>query len=622
MPLNYTPPKFRFIVGTLDVTTIVHGWNIHSKALEINSDGCWQGSFTIGCGMTGRDYTQFPDSLMDPLTSPTLWRPSQSSVTIAIEFGGTYYSLPRMRIDKYTWNPQTRTGEGTLIQFCESLNKTRPAMTPELKIGQQVPLKEVIEKLIDTAQLDSPQKMTRTITGITGVLDSAMTTRNPIADVQKLCGVNWQWLTVDSTESIVTVSGTPEDYPILFSRSIGDVVWEPDIQNINFAAPKVIVTGSRQVPDPHECGCTPSPDHNKYVDSKGRTKIQTTEEKKPYKEVFEKSPRLDETIAERKTIMYRYLDKEWMGGVVDYISFFDYGGVDVGVSYDIQVFVNKSNPFTCKGYDEMTPIATVTVKEWPRGRINTKFGEDGNFSVAEILIEGPTLRARIVPIATVNDKDPQNLNLMWVSKEELKNDRNTGKCGTADPKTGKASCVTSAPQLEAAQPGAEVPLITEVIKAEAEVLYNGWYPLIKDPHIEEVGFIPSQKHGDKLAMQIARREERRRNAVQVSMPIGSLPEYFIAGCPIVGRARVYDGDFGFEAVIISYAKTKAEISFSCGRINQFSPPVPSPIVLAPYIPVAPAAGITPVLQLIAPTTTIALQTGTVNYIQVSAGGGV
>ena len=615
MPLNYTPPRFRFIVGTRDLTSIVHKWNIQSKALEINSDGCWQGGFTIECGMAGWDYAQFPDSLMDPLTSPALWRPSQSPVTIAIEFNGTYYNLPKMRIDKYAWNPQTRTGEGTLIQFVESLNKTRPAMTPELKIGQQVPLKEVIEKLIDASQFDSPQKMTRTITGITGVLDSGMTTRNPIADVQKICGVNWRWLTVTPAESIVTVSGTPEDYPILFSRSLGEVIWEPDIQNINFATPKVIVTGSRQVPDPHNCACTPSPDHNKYVDSKGRTKLSKTEEKKPYKEVFEKSTRLNETLAERKTIMYRYRDRSFVGGVIDYIEFLDYGGVDVGLSYDIMVFVNQSNAITCKDIDEMTPIATVTVKEWPRGRISTKFGEDGNFSVAEILIEGPTLRARLVPIGTLNTQDPQNLNLMWASKEVLKNDRNTGKCGTADPKTGTASCVTSSPQLEAAQPGAEVPLITEVIKAESSVLYNGWYPLIKDPHIEDVGFIPSQAHANKLATSIVNREERRRNAVQVSMPLRSIPEYFVAGCPIVGRARVYDGDFGFEAVIITMEKERAEVSFSCGRMNQFSPPVPGPPALTPYIP---GTG----LQLIAPTTTIALQTGTVNYIQVSAGGGV
>ena len=145
--------------------------------------------------------------------------------------------------------------------------------------------------------------------------------------------------------------------------------------------------------------------------------------------------------------------------------------------------------------------------------------------------------------------------------------------------------------------------------------YNGWYPLIKDPHIEDVGFIPSQAHADKLATAIVHREERRRNAVQVSMPVRVLPEYFVAGCPIVGRARVYDGEFGFEAVIISMEKEKAEISFSCGRINQFAPPVPSPIALAPYVP---SAG----LQLIIPTTSIALQTGTVNYIQVAAGGGI
>lgn len=615
MKLDYSPPNFRFIVGTLDVTPLLFDWSMHSKALEINTDGCWQGSFTIRAGMTGRDYASYPDSLMDPLTSPSLWRNSQSVVSIAIEFAGVYYDLPKMRIDKYTWNPQTRSGEGQLYQFVETLNKTRPATTPELKIGQQVPLKEVIEKLIDTAQFDSPQKALKSIVGITGVLDSALTTKNPIADVQKLCGVNWRWLTVDNTEKIVTVSGTPEDYPILFSRSLSHVVWEPDIQNINFATPKVIITGSRQVPDPHNCECAPGPDHNKYVDSKGRTKISITEEKKPYKEVYGTTTRLEEVLAERKTIMYRYRDRSFIGGVIDYIQFLDFGGVDVGLSYDIQSFVNQSNPFTCKDIDEMTPIATVTVREWPRGRISSKFGENGNLSTAEIIIEGPTIKARLVPIATINANDPQNLALIFASKEVLKNDRNTGKCGTSDPKTGKGSCVTSAPQLEAAQPGAEVPLITEVIKAEADVAYNGWYPLIKDPHIEDVGFIPSQLHGDKLAMSIARREERRRNAVQVSMPIRGLPEYFIAGCPIVGRSRVYDGDFGFEAVIISMEKEKAEISFSCGRINQLSPPVPSPIALAPYIP-------GPGLQLIIPTSSISLQTGTVNYIQVSAGGGI
>ena len=163
--------------------------------------------------------------------------------------------------------------------------------------------------------------------------------------------------------------------------------------------------------------------------------------------------------------------------------------------------------------------------------------------------------------------------------------------------------IRSAPELK-----------TEIIKAEANVKYNGWYPLIKDPYIEEIGFIPSQAHGNKLAISIAHREERRRNAVQISMPIRSIPEYFKAGCPIVGRVRVYDGDFGFEAIIISMGQDKGEFSFSCGRINQFSPPVPGPIVLPPYIP---SGG----LQLIA-STSITLQTGVVNSIQVSAGGGI
>lgn len=610
--LDYTPPKFRFIVGSYDVTAIVDQWEIHAKALEINTDGCWEGSFTLFASADGRTRSLFPDTTLDPLTNPLIWRPSQSPVKISVEFDGVFYGLPVMRVDKYTWNPQTREGQGQLIQFAQSINADRPAETPELKLGQQITLKEIIETLITAAQKDSAQQRPFAIEGITGQLDSPMTTRNPIADVQKLCGVNWRWLTIDNTETIRTVSGLPEDHPILFSRSIDRVAWEPDIQNINFAAPKVIITGSRQVAEA-PCTCTPPPDHNKYVDAKGRTKQQATQELKPYKEVYTTSKLLTETLAEKKTIMYKYLDKAVTGGDISYIELIDFG-IDPGVSYDIRSFTNKANPVTCKDFDEMTPIATVTVKEWPRGRISTKFGLDGNFSIAEIIIEGPTIKGRLVPLGTINTQDPQNLNLMWVSKEELKNDRNTGKCGPVDPRTGRGSCVTKPPLQEAAQPGPEIPLRTESIRAEAKVIYSGWDPLIQSPHIEEVGFIPSQAHADKLATAIVNREERRRNAVQVSMPIRSLPEYFMAGCPIVGRARVHDGDFGFEAVIISNAPDRSEISFSCGRMNRLDSPVPSPYTMAPYIP---SDG----LQLNTPDTVTAF-TGVVNYIQLVASGGV
>lgn len=610
--LDYTPPKFKFIVGTYEVTAIVNQWDIHSKALEINTDGCWQGSFTLFASADGRTRSLFPDTSLDPLTNPTVWRPSQSPVKISIEFDGVYYDLPTMRIDKYTWNPQTREGQGQLIQFVESINSTRPATTPEFKVGQQSQLKDIIEKLIINAQKDSPQKRPYSITGITGQLDSPLTTRNPISDVQKLCGVNWQWLTVDKTETIKTVSGLPEDYPILFSRAITQVAWEPDIQNINFAAPKVIVTGSRQVAEP-PCVCSTPPDHNKRVDSKGRTKRLYTEEQKPYKEVYTASKLLTETLAEKKTIMYKYRDKAATGGDISYVEFIDFS-IDPGISYDIRSFTNKANAVTCKDFDEMTPIATVTVKEWPRGRISTKFGLDENFAIAEIIVEGPTIKGRLVPIGTINTQDPRNLNLMWASKEELKNDRNTGKCGPVDPRTGSASCITKPPLQEAAQPGPEIPLRTEAIKAEAKVIYSGWTPLIQSPHIEEIGFIPSQAHANKLATAIAHREERRRNAVQISMPLRSIPEYIKSGCPITGRARVYNGEFAFESVIISNASDRSEISFSCGRMNRLSSPVPSPYTTTPFIP---SNG----LQLNGPTS-VAVLTGAVNYIQVVASGGV
>jgi hypothetical protein len=118
-------------------------------------------------------------------------------------------------------------------------------------------------------------------------------------------------------------------------------------------------------------------------------------------------------------------------------------------------------------------------------------------------------------------------------------------------------------------------LKTEVVKGEAIVVTPNWTPLSPRPLIEEVGFIPTPGHATNLAQQIALREQRRRSAVQVGMPIPV--EWLQASCPVAFRVLCHDGEFWGEGPIVAFSDGFAEFSFSGGRMGTLAAPVAEPV---------------------------------------------
>ena len=608
MKLDYSPPPSTFSLGTFAITEYLDSWEIRSPALELNALGDWTGDFEVSfnrkaqtIGLTENDFSE--------QYQPSRWRPGQSQVLITV----MGRSLPVMRIDRYAYDTQTKTGKGSLVQYLGAIAGTRPSIIPDTRVGAQMPLKEVVEVLVDGAMLPARIKALREITGITGVLDAPLSTRDPIVDAQKFCGVNWQWLTVNSAEKIVTVSGDPKATAVMAYRSIDQVDWQPDHEAIYFAADKVIVTGACQVPDPGKvCGI---PDPN--VDGKGRTKRVLTTENQPFKTIFPGPYSSNPALAEKKTIMYAYRDEpdltvsSFGSGVSSYVDLlnFNYGFFD---SYDLRRDLDSANSLTLKDVDERTAIHTVTVKEWPAGRIFPRLGTNTTLYVAEIEVISPFVRAVWVPEGLLRPETGDNFNLVRKSKEILTADRNHG-CGGVSAKTGTVIVFEDKPKAELPQPAPLVPLKTVSIRAECVVDPAGWTPLIVHPHIVEVGFLPSQGHADKLALQIAQQQVRRRNLVQISEPLRNAIEWLDRGCPIVGRVRVHDGEFGFESVIAGMSDNKAVFSFACGRISLINPPITPPPQPMPYIP-------SPGLQLIVQPSIVS-QFGTPLTIDLLATGG-
>jgi hypothetical protein len=565
MRLNYRIPEYEFKIGAFDASAFLNSFSLNCSPLEINAPALWSGDFELDynriamrSGLTENDF--------DPLHTPARWRPGQAVVQIKINT----YPLPPLRIENYVYDAKTRTGRGRLVQLLALIGGDRPAAEPDVIIpGDGLPLNRAIEELLKSAYALANLTPTLAIsnTAITGVIHAPLTTRDPIADAQKLAGVNWQWLTVTPTESTTVFSCNPSDHGVLFSRSIGQVEWEPDLDAIHFAAPKVIVTGSRQILD--DVPACPN-DPNPAADSKGRPKRVTTEQFEPFGKVFPQSgTSTNPVISMRKTIQYAYNKA-------------DTGISTIGWSlpFDVGSDLNTATSLNTKDFDANTPIKTLTVIEEPFGKVFPKSGTSANLVVSKAIVETPFVRAEYIPFGVIFPSSGTSLNLYAAPREVLTNQRVAQKPdhgGEIDPLTGKPRCFEKPPELEDAQPVPQKPLKTEVIKGEAIVTTPNWTPLIPRPLIEEVGFIPTPGHATSLAQQIALREQRRRSAVQVGMPIPT--EWLQAGCPVAFRLLCHDGEFWGEGPIVAFSEGFAEFSFSGGRIGTLATVIAEP---APY----------------------------------------
>jgi hypothetical protein len=594
--INYRIPNFTLFVGGLDCTDYLDAINLSAPQSEPDSPLFWSGDFQVSFNRKAIANGLSPSDF-DPLTSALRWRPGLALVQLTIEG----YPFPALRIERYTYNPQTRQGQGTLTQILALLSSDRPAIEPEIEVGRSVPLAEVVDKLIaaayEGATLPAPP---RVLAGITGELDSPISTRDPIADAQKICGVNWHWLAVDAQERAITVSGKPSDRPLVFSRSIDAVEWEPDLDAINFAAEKIIVTGSRQVID-DSIDCSDK-EPNPNADEQGRPKRVPTKVEEARGKVFPQvSGDSTPITSSEKVILYAYNNSSIVNQV--FTDGFSYQLRSVAPLQAINDDLFSATQANTRDIDPNTPIRTMTILDQPRAIVfpdlveeikpsvgKPYFAIDDRLTTAEVTIETPFLRSVYKPrgIVTPDPKIPkdstQRLELVLDRREYLEGDRVSKRPdhgGGINPRTGRAQCLEQPPAPEPRQNAADVRLKTEAIKGECQVAPSNWTPLQKRPLIQDFGFIPSQSHADNLACQIAYREAGRRDAVQVTMPLPI--EWMAAGFPLLCRCRIHDAEFLIDGPIVSIADGQAKFSFSGTRLGQLTPAVPPIPNYQPYV---------------------------------------
>jgi hypothetical protein len=581
MALKYAVSDYEFLIDGIDYAPFLDSFGISVPIAEPSEILAWSGDFTLSWNRFAQK-NNIPKAVFSPLTNPLVWRPGLAVVQITING----YSLPPLRIQRYAFNPTTLKGQGSLVQALTLLAGSRPSYEPEIEVGRATPIAAVIRTLLESSlegvtiapsisiALDESQ--------LTGEIDSAVTTRDPVGDAQGLAGVNWHWLIMAANEVITSVSGDPLSRPIIFSRAINQVEMEPDLAAIDFASEKVIVTGSRQVPEDALPDCPEEP--NAGQDSQGRKKFDIVDVYEPFGVLFPRSgTSTNLVLAERVVTRYAYNSDDSGISLIDF-SF----PLEVGAD------INTATPFNTHDIDANTPIATVTITSRVAGAIFPRLGTNTTLRVAEVRVETPFVRSRYVPYGIISPKAGDNFNLYPDRREVLTSQRvpeTPDHTGAVDPKTGRPGCLEKPPAPEPAQTAPEIPLKTESLRGECNVQPTNWTPIRNRPHIVDFGFIPSQAHADNLACQIAYREHRRRDSMQVQMPIPD--EWLAAGCPLLARCWIDDAEYQMDGIIIAIGGDgKAKFSFSGGRVGSITP-VPPQLPTPAYVP-------TGALQLLAP----------------------
>jgi hypothetical protein len=557
--LDYSVPEFQIFVGTFDCTDYLDTLSISVPKHELIQPLIWTGQFSLSYNRkavaNGLSEAEFSH-----LLTPSRWRSGQQQVKLIING----YPLPMLRIERYAYNAQTQRAEGTLTQVLALVSGTRVGVTlttvlevlfatSSRFIGRNlriysywaVTLKTLVENFLKQAFVGATITTPAIeIAGIGGLNFAKITTRDPVADAQKLCGINFRWLTVDTIERIVTVDGVPG--ASIFSRSIGQVDWEPDLQNISFAASKVYVTGTYQSPSPVTSDSTTTED----IDSKGRLKSQTIEETVLAGKIF---PSLKGVagqyalVGEIKTVYYQYSDATGTPTALGN-----------GLTTDIALLIPWAAQFV-NPVNLIDPYQTITVVQQPAGRIYSSFGVNSTMRVASIEIQNDYKRSKYEPKGIVTSGFDKDFTLVLSSQETLKEAPFNYYADREN--------LEQSPYAEPRQPSADASLANQSVLGKAIVAPAGWTPIYAAPYVVDVGFLPPSL-ATALATKLAAREQYRRDAVQITIPIPS--EWLAAGCPLLACCQVYDGLFQMDGIILSLVEGMAKFSFSGSRVATYS----------------------------------------------------
>lgn len=552
--LNYRVPPLQFLVGSFDASEYLDSISLSVPMHEPNQDLLWSGQFKIAYNLKAKSIG-LTDSDFSEEINPTRWRPYQQPVKLNIKG----YPSPVFRIENYRYNYQTRTGEGRLTQLPRAVAGDRPGDILPTAIGGTI--QSAISRLIVQAFADARIKTAVVVPYDSGLLDIPIVTRDPWSDAVRLASLSWHWLTVNTSETIVSVYGAGG--ATLFSRTDLDAEVAPDLAAIFQESHKVIVTGARQVPD------TAKTTKDAVTNTIPRPKFKTTKEYRPAGTVFP-SLGADTTsiLFEEKTIIYQYWDDDNFSG---YLPLF--GNPLVNFLYDIQTVTESGiSPFAPPPPDLNVPMQTITIKRQPLGYLFPSLGAVTSLSEGEVLIESNLRKLTIKPAGVLFPSLGTDASLVIEKRENLTSaviPPGVQIAGTGKSADGLPQQYEARPKIEPAQPVATRPLKTEVLRGTAILAPIGWVPIQPNkPLVVDFGFLPDIGRANFLAHRIASREQWRRNQVLVDMPIPV--EWLASGWALLAQCQIGSYLYLMDGCALSISDGVAKFGFTGARIGGYA----------------------------------------------------
>jgi hypothetical protein len=543
--LDYTVPPFQFLIGGFDASEYLDSISLSVPMHEPGQSLLWAGQFKVSNNLRARANGLTDDSFSE-FTNPSVWRPFQAPVRLNIKG----YQSPVLRIENYRYNRQTNSGEGILTQIPAAVAGDRPGENIATVVSGTIGT--AIDSLLVAAFRGATVQPGRAVAGDSGVLDVPLSTRDPWGDAVRLAGLNWNWLGVGGSESIISFNGAGGG--LVFNRSIEQVELVPDLAAIYQAASRVIVTGARQVVDQASTQDT--------VPSVPRPKFKTTMEERPYSTVFPTVQNTAPIVFEEKTIVYQYWDDDSFSDLPSQTSL-------VGFLYDIQSQTQTGiNPYE-RPPDLNIPLQTITMKRQPIGYLFPSVGVNTSLIVAELIVESNLRKLTIKPRGVLFPTETANATLAIEKRETLTSAAIRPGAQLTPISTdanGQAQVYEARPKLEPPQPIATRPLKTEVLRGEVRLAPIGWTPVLAKPLVVDFGFLPDAARADFLAQKIAIREQRRRDQVLVDMPIPT--EWLANDWPLLGLAAIGGSVYLMDGCALSIADGQAKFGFTGGLVSR------------------------------------------------------
>jgi hypothetical protein len=566
--LDYTVPPLQFLIGGFDASEYLDSISLSVPMYEPGQPLLWSGRFAVSNNLKARA-NGLTDADFSEYGTPSRWRPYQSAVRLNIKG----YQSPVFRIENYRYNSQTNIGEGILTQIPTAVAGDRPGVSIPTTVSGNIGT--AIERLTTASFLGATVQPGRALAGDGGVLDVPLVTRNPWADAARLAGLNWNWLTVNGSESIVTVSGSNNN--LVFSRTLEQVELVPDLDAIYQSAQKVIVTGARQVTDTSVA----DPVVNNQTPTAPRPKVKSTDEYRPAGSVFPGlAPSTAPILFERKTIIYQYWDDD------DWSGYLPFGTFLTSFLYDIQSQTQTGiNPYGAPPVDLNVPMQTITIKQQPRGFLFSSLAPDASLITGEVLVESNLRKLTIKPVGVLFSAQAPDATLTIEKRESLTTQLIPPGAQIVSPATnpnGTAQQFEPRPKLEPQQPIATRPLKTEVLKGEAQLSPLGWVPVLTKPLVVDFGFLPDNARAALLANKIAVREQQRRDQVLVDMPIPI--EWLANGWPLLSRSIIGGNTYLMDGIVLSIADGEAKFGFTGALVSAGSTAIINGVPTAVQIP--------------------------------------